>query len=558
MTGDMSSQSIDLILLGSGDGDPPAWPLGRVWRCPAEPRPLAELIPTLPLEDASAYLFWDSSFGPPSAEMARKLALQPAQVAHAGLLTGMAGLPEAIDFISPTWMLNADADPEIESSSWRVTWRACFVRTEVFRCCGGPRSAFQSLEGSALEWGFRMAKSGVLMRHVPWMLPAPESVRPCRLSLSDEMRFLRLGISGLWSRYALFRMILSGFRGPLALLSAWGEAGRGVQPPPSKRFVHHQAVEAPPLSRVSVLIPTVDRYPYLRTVLSQLQTQTIPPFEIIVVDQTDPSRRDPTVEAIPSRCPVRMLYLDSPGQCRARNAGLSVAEGDYVLFIDDDDEIENDLIERHLRCLTQFQADVSAGVVNEAGAGPLPDGFSFPRMSDVFPTNNCMIRRSVLERSGLFDLAYDRGARADGDLGMRAHLTGALMFLNPGISVFHHHAPMGGLRAHNARKITYAASRTSLKHRHLPSATEAYLWGRYFSTRQVREEIWLRALGTLAMRGGPMRKLLKMAVGAICLPHTLHKIGQSLNAAGELRKSHPTIPSLAPADSRASGARASL
>jgi GT2 family glycosyltransferase len=549
----VSVLSIDLILLDGGDGELPAWPLGRVWRSRLEPRPLADLIRALRLEDASGFLFWDSSFGAPSPQMARKLAIHPAQVAHAGLLVGMIGLPEALDFVCPTWMLNADADPEIESTSWRITWRACFVRSEVLRHCGGPLDAFESLEGSAVEWGYRMAKSGIVLRHVPWMLPAAARGEASSLPLADEMRFLRLSVSGLWSRYALFRMLLSAFRGPFALLSAWKEAGRQSPKASPRKFVHHEGAEPAPDARVSVLIPTVDRYPYLRTVLAQLQTQTIPPFEIIVVDQTDPSGRDPDAGSIRSVCPVRMLYLDSPGQCRARNAGLSIAQGDYVLFLDDDDEIENDLIERHLRCLAQFEADVSAGVANEAGAGALPDEFSFLRMSDVFPTNNCMIRTSVLERSGLFDLAYDRGARADGDLGMRAHLSGALMILNPGVSVFHHHAPMGGLRAHKARKITYAASRTSLTLRHLPSATEAYLWGRYFSARQVREETWLRALGTLAVRGGPMRKLAKLAVGAICLPHTLRRIGDSLDAARELRKAHPAIPSLAPASSRTSG-----
>ena len=42
-----------------------------------------------------------------------------------------------------------------------------------------------------------------------------------------------------------------------------------------------------------------------------------------------------------------------------------------------------------------------------------------------------MIRKSLLQDSGLFDLAYDRGQRADHDLGMRLYLNGAFMVRTP-------------------------------------------------------------------------------------------------------------------------------
>ena len=114
---------------------------------------------------------------------------------------------------------------------------------------------------------------------------------------------------------------------------------------------------------------------------------------------------------------------------------------------------------------------------------------------DVFPTNNTLARREALERSGLFDLAYDHGARADGDLGMRVYLSGSVMMLEPAISVLHHHAPRGGLRAHGARVVTYASSRRRITHRHLPEVTEIYRSLRYFSERQVRETIVQSAVG---------------------------------------------------------------
>ena len=63
------------------------------------------------------------------------------------------------------------------------------------------------------------------------------------------------------------------------------------------------------------------------------------------------------------------------------------------------------------------------------------------------------------------------------------------MMLEPAISVLHHHAPRGGLRAHGARVVTYASSRRRITHRHLPEVTEVYRSLRYFSPVQVHEAL---------------------------------------------------------------------
>lgn len=527
------------------------WPLGAVRRCDAAPGALSSLLEDLRGRPGLEWvLIWDVALGTPPLDVVRCLSQRDWQVSHAGLDFGMGGLPEVLDFVSPTWMLNLDASRSTSSTSWRVSWRACLIPLAVLERCGGPRPNFETLEGSALEWGHRLIKSGVVLRYEPRLVSVPRLQAGARMPLADEIRFLRLRQSGFWARYALWRMILSGFRDPAELMKAWVRARQTAPPLAStSKFDHANGDSAPAGARVTVLIPTVDRYDYLRTVLAQLQQQSIAPCEVIVVDQTDSTRRDLTVASVPTTFPLRVIYQERPGQCSARNLGLNSAQGEYILFLDDDDEIDPKLIEKHLACLAKFGSDVSAGVAEEAGAGPLPHDFTYLRVSDVFPTNNCMIRASSLTKSGLFDLAYDRGARADGDLGMRLYLGGAVMILNPEISVFHHHAPMGGLRTHKARKVTYARSRTSLVDRHIPSATEAYLWSRYFSQRQVREEIWLRALGTLVVRGGRVRKLAKAAIGIFMMPHTLWRIRRAMAAAAEMRMVHPTIPTFAGAAS---------
>jgi GT2 family glycosyltransferase len=178
----------------------------------------------------------------------------------------------------------------------------------------------------------------------------------------------------------------------------------------------------------------------------------------------------------------------------------------------------------------------------EIGAGPLPEAFTFIRTSDVFPTNNTLVDRDVLARSGLFDLAFDRGARADHDLGTRIYLSGAFMVMDPDISILHHHAPQGGLRTHGARVVTYASSRARLTRRALPAVTELYLSRRYFNDRQVREALWIAVLGTFSMRGSGARRLLKAVFSALLLPDTLRTLRARMLASSRMSSEYPKIP----------------
>ena len=74
------------------------------------------------------------------------------------------------------------------------------------------------------------------------------------------------------------------------------------------------------LPTVTVLIPTLDRYPHLFVLLDHLRAQSVPPLEIIVVDQTAAEERDTTWPARFADLPLRVIQRDTAGQCSSRNA----------------------------------------------------------------------------------------------------------------------------------------------------------------------------------------------------------------------------------------------
>lgn len=535
--------TIDLVLVGSTS--PVSWSAGRVRDAGTT---LAGLIAALSEsahdEYCEAVLCWDPRVGSPDAARCTALLAGRGDLWHAGLALGTGGLPGLIDFVAPNWMLNCDPPADVESTSWRVAAAACLVRRSVLQQIGLPCDDFDTVEGSLLEWGHRCIYHGVQTRHVPSLI-GPTSYRVATPTLLDEVRFVAYRYGRAWTRWASARAALTDYASVLDLARCYAQlpASRPYGGP--EPHVRTHALGAPPRhARVTVLIPTLDRYKYLHVVLDQLRKQTIRPVEIIIVDQTRRDARDMTIASKFADLPLHLMYQDEPGQCASRNAGLQAATGDYILFIDDDDEIPPNLIETHLANLHRYDADVSSGVAQEIGEEPLPASAQYVRMSHVFPTNNTLARRSVLLRSGLFDLAFNRAPRADGDLGMRVYLSGAFMVLDSSISVLHHRAAVGGLRVHRARVITYRMSRELLTKRHIPHISEIYLTSRYFTPRQQREMLWLRTFGTLSGRGSTVQRLSKLILGGVMLPDTLRQTWSREQAAKEWRRSFPQIPRL--------------
>jgi len=533
---------VDLFWL-SDSQNTPDWSLGNVVSVAPIVSSLREVVSKhLQTCGDALLLFWDSQLPPPKPAIISSFESMRGDVWHAGLRLGLAGQPLLIHSVEAMWMLNCDPDPTIDSTSWRLSLRAALIPSDVLRKFDFIRPEFDNLDAASLELGHRLISNGVLIRHTPDLIPGDFQFPKSEISIDDQIKFIAARYGSFWARWAVFRAILNGKTGLDAGLRGLRKTTISSSKVPPYRAKVTEAEPATFGGNVSIVIPTLDRYPYLHKLLSQLRNQTVKPIEILVIDQTAKERRDLSIASEFADLPLQVFYRDQPGQCSSRNAALQIATGEYILFLDDDSEVPENLIENHLKSLQFFRADASSGVAEEAGAGPIPENFRLIRASDVFPTNNTMIHNSVLQQSGLFDLAYDRGQRADGDLGMRIYLSGALMVLNPEIQIYHHHAPLGGLRAHNARKITYASSRKSLWQRQLPSATEIYLAQRYFSREVLREMIWLRVAGTFRSLNSFPEKIAKCFLSGILLPHTLFKIRQRMKEAAKMAERFPHIP----------------
>lgn len=538
---------VDLIWI-SDNLDPPHWTFGKVWKIIPTPNEIANFIEKYRFEtQADALLFWDGMLGKPDGFLLEGLLDTTNDVWHAGLKLGTTGKPDFIDFVSPNWMLNRDPSSQIEATSWRLSLHCCLIRTEVIRQMGGLLNCFSTLDAAGLEMGYRYVRKGVFIRHVPDLVNKNYHFQDVPdIPIDDQLNFIKAGLGEKWMWWAAFRAVMSRsvrfgdlIRG-LGKVRNYKAVAYSSHYKKSWDIADNQSVE----ESVSVLIPTLNRYPYLKTLLGQLRAQTVKPFEILIIDQTPEEERDLSLREAYHDLPIQWVDLEVAGQCSSRNLGLRLAKGEYILFIDDDDEIPDNLIELHLKNINSLKVNISIGVAHDIGNDLLPNDFKYQRISDVFPTGNTMIKKNTLMKSGLFDMAYERGMVEDHDLGMRLYLCGEKMILNPTITVLHHHAPQGGLREHKARIDTYAKSRKKITSRVLPSVSELYFARRYFTPRQVNEILWISVLGTFSLHGPMWRKILKALYGFLALPHTIYRLRSRSQKVDEMLKRFPQIPYL--------------
>lgn len=89
------------------------------------------------------------------------------------------------------------------------------------------------------------------------------------------------------------------------------------------------------LPRVSVIIPTYNRAAYLLQALQSIASQSLQPYEVIVVDDGSSDNTREVVQSYPST--LRYLRQDHRGVVAARNLGLEMAEGDLIAWLDSDD-----------------------------------------------------------------------------------------------------------------------------------------------------------------------------------------------------------------------------
>ena len=137
----------------------------------------------------------------------------------------------------------------------------------------------------------------------------------------------------------------------------------------------------PTSPHISVIIPTRNRAAMLVCAVQSVRQQTYENLEIIVVDDAS---TDDTQKIIENLADSRIRYIRhdiNQGGAAARNTGIRAARGEYIAFLDDDDEWESVKTEEQLRVLEDQNYDAVLCTSDEHGAGL--SGFESKKVIDL-------------------------------------------------------------------------------------------------------------------------------------------------------------------------------
>ena len=164
----------------------------------------------------------------------------------------------------------------------------------------------------------------------------------------------------------------------------------------------------------SIVVPTYNRLPFLKQALRSVWSQTNADFELIVVDDGSTDGTEEWLAAQSQK--LRYRRQQNQGPSSARNAGIEMATGDYVAFLDSDDLWFPWTLSTIARAIEQFGSP--ALIVGSAlefedrppdlqpaelAATHFADYLASSRMNYFLGVNVCIAKRSVVLSSGGFD-----------------------------------------------------------------------------------------------------------------------------------------------------------
>ncbi|WP_410477473.1 glycosyltransferase family 2 protein [Paenibacillus sp. B2(2019)] len=113
--------------------------------------------------------------------------------------------------------------------------------------------------------------------------------------------------------------------------------------------------------KISIIVPVYKVEKYLKRCVDSILAQTYQDFELILVNDGTPDNCGIICDSFAAQDKrIRVIHKENGGLSSARNAGIEVAEGEYIGFVDSDDWITYDMFEYLLNLIEEYDCDVSS------------------------------------------------------------------------------------------------------------------------------------------------------------------------------------------------------
>jgi glycosyltransferase involved in cell wall biosynthesis len=250
----------------------------------------------------------------------------------------------------------------------------------------------------------------------------------------------------VWVTYFLILRLVS-LKNPWTEISSFyktrgtSRANYAEKPLESNKDVRSHILEE--LPKISIVIPTLNRYKYLKDVLEDLEKQDYTDFETIVIDQSEPFDKN---FYNGYDLDLRVVHQQEKALWLARNTAIEMSRSEYILLYDDDSRIDSDWITMHMKALDYYDAELSSGISISTVGAKVPENYSYFHISAQLDTGNVLVKKDVFRNLGLFDRQFEKQRMGDGEYGLRCFLAGYRNISNPLAKRLHLKVGSGGLR----------------------------------------------------------------------------------------------------------------
>lgn len=112
---------------------------------------------------------------------------------------------------------------------------------------------------------------------------------------------------------------------------------------------------------ISIIVPAYNVEKYLEHCLDSILSQTYPDYEIMLVDDGSSDRTGAIADQYHAQYPdkIKAIHTQNQGVTQARFEGVLASRGEWIGFVDADDEIEPDMYERLYNNAVRYGADIS-------------------------------------------------------------------------------------------------------------------------------------------------------------------------------------------------------
>lgn len=158
---------------------------------------------------------------------------------------------------------------------------------------------------------------------------------------------------------------------------------------------------------ISIIVPIYKVEPYLDRCIRSIAEQTYDNLEIILVDDGSPDNCPAMCDAWAAKDRrIKVIHKENGGLSDARNAGLALATGEYVSFIDSDDHIAPEFIARLLGAVTKTGAQVAecaTDYVDEEG-----NVLRLRNAADVEEMDKIQALQRLVQENGVYQTVWNK------------------------------------------------------------------------------------------------------------------------------------------------------